>query len=120
MNLLQESSQVKDLPISHASCQDPNIGIWIKNESLKYVHNLHSPQKVNRLCSVSSVGGKGLSVPSSMLCLPVCFTYCRCSSTGPFAHNAMLENVPTARHSTTTSPSQVLKDHRASNQDLQQ
>ncbi|OAQ60921.1 transcription factor ATF2 [Pochonia chlamydosporia 170] len=59
MNLLQESSQLKNLLISHASCQHPDIDIWIKNEASKYVHNLHSPQSVNILCSVPSLDENG-------------------------------------------------------------
>ena len=31
MSLLQESSQLKNLLINHASCQDSNIDIWIRN-----------------------------------------------------------------------------------------
>lgn len=41
--LLQEVSRLKNLLVCHASCQDPNIDGWIKNEASKYVHNLHSP-----------------------------------------------------------------------------
>lgn len=51
MDLLQESSQLKNLLISHASCQDPNVDGWIRNEASKYVRNLHSPNRVNRLKS---------------------------------------------------------------------
>lgn len=65
MGLLQESSQLKSLLLSHASCQDVNIGMWINNEASKYVRTLHSPHphRVNSLCSILSLDDKCVSVP---------------------------------------------------------
>ncbi|KHN93716.1 transcription factor ATF2 [Metarhizium album ARSEF 1941] len=57
--LLQESSKLKNFLITHASCQDPNIDTWIKNEASKYVRNLHNSAGPRSMYSVSSVEAVG-------------------------------------------------------------
>lgn len=83
MNLVQESSQLKNLSISLASCQDASVDGWIRNEAIKYIRNLHSPHQVNSLGYLSSLSGKCLSVPrqesgSSMLYLLLIFINSTC------------------------------------------
>lgn len=58
MELLQETSELKNFLISHASCQDPNIDIWIKNEASKYVRNLDNASRVNSIHSLPSQDSK--------------------------------------------------------------
>ncbi|KFG81498.1 activating transcription factor 7a [Metarhizium anisopliae] len=71
MELLQETSELKNFLISHASCQDPNIDIWIKNEASKYVRNLDNASLVNSIHSLPSQDGDAFtsrhaSIPSAM------------------------------------------------------
>ena len=40
VNLLQEASQLKDMLLNHAGCNDPNIASWIDNEAGKYAKKL--------------------------------------------------------------------------------
>jgi hypothetical protein len=60
VGLLQESSQLKDFLISHASCHEPNIDIWIQHEVSKYIGKLanqghHQPGSIQ---SSSNTQGK--------------------------------------------------------------
>lgn len=42
--LIKEASQLKNMLITHAGCNDPNIDIWVENEATKYVWKLSNPQ----------------------------------------------------------------------------
>ncbi|ODA83564.1 hypothetical protein RJ55_02078 [Drechmeria coniospora] len=37
-NLLEESTQIKNLLMDHAACHDPNIDMWLDNEATRFVH----------------------------------------------------------------------------------
>ncbi|OAQ59437.1 basic-leucine zipper (bZIP) transcription factor [Pochonia chlamydosporia 170] len=65
MSLLQESSQLKNFLIGHASCQDPNIDIWIRNEASKFVQNLQKKRRLNSLFSVPSLDGNSSASSSA-------------------------------------------------------
>lgn len=56
VNLLQEASQLKDLLLNHAGCDDPNISSWIGNEAVKYARKL-SANAQGRPGSLSSQHG---------------------------------------------------------------
>ncbi|OAA51446.1 transcription factor ATF2 [Metarhizium rileyi] len=71
MDLLQECSQLKNLLINHAGCQDPNIDMWIKNEASKYVRNLHNVGRVNSMYSVPSLDGDGSTTRPSSITSPL-------------------------------------------------
>lgn len=61
MDLLQESCQLKNYLICHATCHNPNIDEWINNEALKYVRKLSDLPQVSCLESPSPMGK--LSIP---------------------------------------------------------
>ncbi|OAQ65371.1 transcription factor ATF2 [Pochonia chlamydosporia 170] len=71
MQLLQESSQLKNFLIGHSGCQDPNIDVWIKNEASKFVRNLHMTNRVNSVYSVPSLDGNGSTSLNSSSASPV-------------------------------------------------
>ncbi|KAG6006152.1 hypothetical protein E4U21_007262 [Claviceps maximensis] len=59
LNLLQESSHLKNHLITHAGCHDPNIDVWINNEASKYVRrlsggNMHRPRSMQSLPSLDN------------------------------------------------------------------
>ncbi|KAG8408487.1 hypothetical protein J3459_017567 [Metarhizium acridum] len=71
MELLQETSELKNFLISHASCQDPNIDIWIKNEASKYVRNLHNASRVHSMHSIPSQDGDAFTSRHSSILSPI-------------------------------------------------
>jgi hypothetical protein len=102
MNLLQESSQLKNFLISHASCQDPNIDIWIKNEASKYVQSLQSSRRSDSLLPVPSLDGESSQSIRGTMHFTKMAHRTRLLVTN--AKHAVLENGFTSQYSSSTSP----------------
>jgi hypothetical protein len=74
LGLLQESSQLKDYLLSHASCHEPSIDIWIQHEASKYMGNLADNMRHRDGSIQSSSNTQGQPLVQRVPALP-CFAH---------------------------------------------